>query len=325
MRAAAETALSRRLPHGDSLGTLGQVAGRLAAARHTLRPRVGRRAVIVCAADHGVGFPGVDLGAGGPAAAALRLIATGDAAVAAAARSARASQVLVDAGVRGGESLELGPGVLSFRQGDGTASVTEGPAMDRAAAEAALSTGIALLVSLADAGLDLVALGQIGPGGEISAGALLAALTGASPDSIASSPQDATEIAVALAANRAAVAAAGTDPLAALAALGGLETAVQVGVVLAAASIHVPVVLDDYGTWAAALVAARLAPDCAGYLFAGHAGSRPGYRRALEELGLAPLFDLGLSHGEGTGALLAVPLLDAAAEVLGDLGGGPLP
>jgi NaMN:DMB phosphoribosyltransferase len=106
----------------------------------------------------------------------------------------------------------------------------------------------------------------------------------------------------------------------ALAAFGGLEVAVQVGVILAAASVHVPVVLDDSGTWASALVAVAMAPEVAGYLIASHGGARPGHRRALRVLGLDPLFDLGLAHGEGTGALLALPLLDSAARVLVELG-----
>jgi nicotinate-nucleotide--dimethylbenzimidazole phosphoribosyltransferase len=319
MKGAALATIERRLPQGESLGKLGAVAGRLAGARHTPRPLITARAVIVCAADHGVAWPGVDLGASGPAAAALRLIAAGESAVSAAARTASAAQVLVDAGVRGGESLDLGRGILSFRLADGTGSITEGPAMAREVAEAGLSTGIALLVSLADATLDLVALGQIGPGSELACGALIAALTGTPPSAITSSPDDAALIEQALAANRIAVAQAASDPIGALAALGGLEIALQVGIILAAASTHVPIVLDDYATWTSALIASRLAPSSTGYLFAAHAGGRPGYRAALTALGLEPLFDLGLSHGEGTGALLAVPLIDAASRLLSDL------
>ncbi len=318
MQAAATSSIERRLAQGDSLGKLGAAAGRLAAARHSPRPALTARAVIVCAADHGLAWPGVDLGVDGPAAAALRVIAAGESAVSAAARTAGAAQVLVDAGVRGGDHLDLGRGILSFRLADGTASILEGPAMPREVAEAGLSTGIALAISLADATLDLVALGQIGPGSEVASGARIAALTGAAPEAIA--PDDSDAIRKALAANPIASGEAKDDPLGALAALGGLEIAIQVGVVLACASIHVPVVLDDHGTWAAALVAARLAPATTGYLFAAHAGARPGYRAALGALGLEPLFDLGLSHGEGTGALLAVPLLEAACRVLSDLG-----
>ena len=295
MQAAATSSIERRLAQGESLGKLGAAAGRLAAARHSPRPVLTARAVIVCAADHGLAWPGVDLGVDGPAAAALRIIAAGESAVSAAARTAGAAQVLVDAGVRGGDHLDLGRGILSFR----------------------LADGIALAISLADATLDLVALGQIGPGSEVASGALIAALTGAAPEAIA--PDDSDAIRKALAANPIASGEAKDDPLGALAALGGLEIAIQVGVVLACASIHVPIVLDDHGTWAAALVAARLAPATTGYLFAAHAGARPGYRAALGALGLEPLFDLGLSHGEGTGALLAVPLLEAAGRVLSDL------
>src|SRR4029079_6399454 len=119
---------------------------------------------------------------------------------------------------------------------------------------------------------------------EVASGALIAALTGAAPADIA--PDDSTSIARALAANPIATREAPDDPLGALAALGGLEIAIQVGVILACASIHVPVVLDDYGTWAAALVASRMAPPAAGYLFAAHAGGRPGYRAALTALRL---------------------------------------
>jgi nicotinate-nucleotide--dimethylbenzimidazole phosphoribosyltransferase len=355
MAGAARDHLERRLPAGEGLGKLAAVAARLAGARHSLRPVLARRTALVCAADHGVAWPGVDLGAQGPAAAALRLIAAGEAAVSSAARSADAHLVLVDAGVRGGDKLDLGRGVMGFRLADGTASITEGPAMSDETARHAIETGIALATALADAGLDVLALGQVAPGGEIAGGALIAALTGASPAELASDPTDAQTIADALAANRAALALAPPgpiaptsaapgpiaptsaapgpiaptsaapgparpDPLRALAALGGLEIGLQAGAILAAASVHVPVVLDDAGTWASALLAVSLAPAAAGYLIAAHGGARPGYRRALQALSLEPLFDLGLAHGEGTGALLALPLLDAAARVLVELG-----
>jgi nicotinate-nucleotide--dimethylbenzimidazole phosphoribosyltransferase len=189
--------------------------------------------------------------------------------------------------------------------------------MSEETARHGVETGIALTVALADAGLDVLALGQVAPGGEIAGGALLAAMTGAAPDAIAAHPADTQAIAAALAANPGAAA---MDPFPLLAALGGFEIALQVGVILGAASVHVPIVLDDHGTWIAAMLAIRLAPDAGGYLIASHGGARPGFRRALAALGLEPLFDLGLAHGEGTGALLALPLLDAAARVLVEVG-----
>jgi nicotinate-nucleotide--dimethylbenzimidazole phosphoribosyltransferase len=323
MAGAARDRLERNLPAGESLGRLTTVAARLAGARHTTRPNLARRTALVCAADHGVAWPGVDLGANSPAATALRLIAAGEAAVSAAARTADAHLVLVDAGVRGGEKLDLGRGVMGFRLGDGTDSIALGPAMSEETARHGVETGVALVVALGDAGLDLLALGQVAPGGEIASGALIAALTGAAPAAVASCEADAQAIAGALAANAGALAPGqpdGADPMRALAALGGLEIALQVGAILAAASVHVPVVLDDHGTWAAALIAVRLAPAAAGYLFASHGGAHPGHRAALHALALEPLFELGLAHGEGTGALLAVPLLDAASRVLAELG-----
>jgi nicotinate-nucleotide--dimethylbenzimidazole phosphoribosyltransferase len=323
MAGAARARLERGLPTGESLGRLTSIAARLAGARHTPRPSLARRTALVCAADHGVAWPGVDLGASGPAATALRLIAAGEAAVSAAARTADAHLVLVDAGVRGGDKLDLGRGVMGFRLADGTDSIALGPAMSEETARHGIETGIALAVSLGDAGLDLLALGQVAPGGEIASGALIAALTGATPAAIGGCDADAQAIAGALAANAGALSPGDpehTDPLRALAALGGLEIAIQAGAILAAASVHVPVVLDDHGTWAAALVAVRLAPAAAGYLVASHGGAHPGYRSALRALALEPLFDLGLAHGEGTGALLAVPLLEAAARVLAELG-----
>jgi nicotinate-nucleotide--dimethylbenzimidazole phosphoribosyltransferase len=107
-----------------------------------------------------------------------------------------------------------------------------------------------------------------------------------------------------------------SDPVHVLGAVGGPDLALLAGLVLAAASVDVPVVLEDHGTGAAALAAARMAPEVAGYLIAAHGGTRPAHRRALAALGLAPLFALGLGSGEGSGAALALGLVDGAARLL---------
>ncbi len=109
---------------------------------------------------------------------------------------------------------------------------------------------------------------------------------------------------------------AGASALELLAAFGGPETGVLAGLILAAASTHVPVVLDGYATGAAALVAAALAPHAIGYLVAAHTGSFT-HPRILAHLGLHPVFDLGLGHGEGTGAAMALALIDHMAAVAG--------
>lgn len=303
----------RRSAGAEGLGGLEAVAGRLAAARHSPAPCLEHKVALVVAADHGVAAPGVDLGPQHPTMVAVDLMARGGAAVNSAARTADANLILVDAGIRGGDRHDLGRGVLSFRIGDGTADLTRGPAMRPDDALHALQTGIALLFSLADAGLDVLALGAVAAGGEPSSAALVAALTGRSPASLGAT--DAEVVTAALAAN----ATDPDDPIAVLAALGGFEIGVLAGAVLAAASINVPVVLDDHATSAAALVATRVAPATRGYLFASHAGAAPCHRAALAELGLRPLFDLGLAHGEGTGAILALPMLDAASRVIREL------
>jgi nicotinate-nucleotide--dimethylbenzimidazole phosphoribosyltransferase len=294
---------------GGAGGGLEQLAIRLAAARHSPHPRLERRALILCAADHGVADPGVDLGDGAPAVVAMRHIAGGTAALNAAARAAAARLVLVDCGVRGGEQHPLGAGIIPFRVGDGTADITAGPAMTPVDAVIAVQTGIALLTSIADEGIDLIALGQLGPGSQPVTGALIAALTGEPAQSFGA---DAAAITAAQAANP----SPGGEPLELLSLFGGFELGVLAGIILAAAAIDLPIVLDDHGTWAAALVAARLAPPAAEYLFAAHPGGSPGHRAALTALGLSPIFELGLAHGEGTGAVLALPVLDAAAGLL---------
>jgi nicotinate-nucleotide--dimethylbenzimidazole phosphoribosyltransferase len=152
----------------------------------------------------------------------------------------------------------------------------------------------------------VLAVGALGVGAEVAAAALAGAATGAPP----------TGLGDALAEELGARAAAAPPdgPLERLAAFGGPETAVLAGVMLAAASMNLPVVLDDHATGAAALVAAAFAPDVAGYLLAAHRGTSA-HPLVLRHLGLAPVFEVGLGHGDGTGAAMALPLLDQVAAL----------
>jgi nicotinate-nucleotide--dimethylbenzimidazole phosphoribosyltransferase len=287
-------------------GSLAALAVRLAAARHAPRPRVDRKAVVVVMADHGVADPGIDLGAAHPTAVAAAAIADGSAALVDVARRAGAKVLLVDAGATGpvpASAVGVGRGPAL--------DVTRGAAMTPVDTVLAVEAGIAVAVALADDGLDVLALGAIGLGAEVGSAALVAALAGA-PVTAVARPDDHAAVTAALAANP----VAGLAPLSILGALGGGDHAVLTGLVLAAASMDVPVVLDDHATSAAALVAAALAPAVAGYLIAAHGGTQPSHRRALAALGLTPLFELGLSRGEGTGAALALPLVDGAAKLV---------
>ena len=306
--AGARQRLAKRIG-AQSLGALEQLAERLAGARHAPRPRVADKLVVVCAADHGVADPGVDLGDNNPTAIAVRYIAEGGAAINTVARTAGAKVVVVDCGVRG-MAGDARTDVLTFRLGNGTADITRGAAMTPVDALTAIQTGIALAFSLADRGLDVLALGQLAVGGQPASAAVVCALAD-------------LELADVPEADRAAVESALREnspntvtPLEVLSSLGGFEVGMLTGLLLGAASIHVPIVLDDHGTSAAALIAAGLSPHVRGYLIAAHAGSSPVHRHALSALGLAPLFDLGLAHGEGAGAALALPMIDTAAALL---------
>jgi nicotinate-nucleotide--dimethylbenzimidazole phosphoribosyltransferase len=289
-------------------GSLAELAIRLAAARHAPAPRTDRKAVVVVLADHGTADPGVDLGTAHPAVVAAHAIESGEAAVAAAARAAGAKVVVVDAGLTTRAALPAS--AIKLSAGRGAADITREPAMTIVDTLLAVQSGIALGTALADEGLDLLALGHVAPGAEVAAAAVIATLTGTSVDEVAA-PNDRADVAAAL-----AQVGAERDPLHVLALVGGPDLALITGLVLAAASTDIPVVLDDDATSAAALVAARLAPNAAGYLIAAHGGTRPAHRRALAALGLAPLFALGLGSGEGAGAALALGLVDGAARLL---------
>jgi nicotinate-nucleotide--dimethylbenzimidazole phosphoribosyltransferase len=278
---------------------LERLARVLGGAQHTAEPRSVRRAVVVCAGDHGAGDPGVALGAAHPTIVAAQAIADGTAAVAQVARAARTPVVLVDTGTREAAAMPAGTVVL----GPGPSrDLLAGPAMTIVDAALALEAGIALSVALAEPEPpDLLATGALGVGADVASAALLGAALGAPPTGLADP--------VAEAAGAQGAAMSGASPLELLAAFGGPETGVLAGLFLAAASTNVPVILDSYATGAAALIACALAPLAAGYLVAAHTGTFT-HPRILAYLGLHPVFEVGLGHGDGTGAAMTLPLID---------------
>ena len=281
---------------------LERLAGSLAAAQHTPRPRAARRTIVVVAGDHGCGDPGIALGEAHPTIVAARAIADGHAALAQIARTSHAPIVLVDAGAR--EPAHMPPVAVALGRGP-TTDLLAGPAMTVVDATLGLEAGIALALSIGEA--DVLAVGALGLGSELSALALLAAVRG----SVAT--DDMSDTARAVAVGRSHAGASGLDLLAYL---GGAETAVLAGLMLGAASTNTPVILDGEATGAAALVAAALAPDVRGYLLAAHRGSGA-MPEILAQLALAPAFEVGLGHGEGTGAAMLLPLLDQVAALCG--------
>ncbi len=294
----------------NELAPMAQLAIRLAAARHSPRPALRDKSLVILCGDHGVAIAHDARGEANPTVVAVRHIASGQAAVNAVARGGGARLIIVDCGIRGAEHIDLGAGVIRFRVCDGTRDFTSEPAMTPVDTLMSVETGIALLFSLVDQELDVLALGHVGAGSHVAAAAIVSAMTGTHPRELAPDHEEA----LVAAANAHALNSA--RPLDLLARVGGPELGMMVGMILAAASVNIPVVLDDLGTGAAALIAHGLAPHIDGYLFASHGGTTPTHRHALRALGLTAHIDAGLSHGEGAGAGLALPTLEAAARLL---------
>lgn len=305
-----------------SLGRLEDVACRIAAARGTSLPDMPRKAVVVMAADHGVAAEGVSAYPQEVTRQMVLNFARGGAGINVLARHVGAEVVVVDMGVK--EPLDGVVGVRACRIGPGTRNLACEAAMTRAEATAALEAGIAIAYELADGGVTLLAIGEMGIANTTSASALTAVFTGCSPQEVTGRGTGIDDAALAhkvdvirraLVLHRPAPA----DALGVMAALGGFEIAGMAGVVLGAAARRVPVVVDGFISAAAALVAARLAPAAAGYLVASHRSVEVGHRKVLEALGAPPLLDLELRLGEGTGAALAMGLVDASLRILHEM------
>jgi len=314
--AAARAELDRKTKPRGSLGRLEELAVQLAGIHGPVEPRF---AVVVAAADHGYAEEGVSAYPAEVTRQMLSNFAAGGAAVSVLARVFEAELVVVDAGVR--EALG-DPVVRSVRIGAGTANATRGPAMSRDQAQASLEAGRELAGELE--GVTAVALGEMGIANTTAAAALHAALLGV-PAAKVCGPgtgldargvrHKAEVVERALAAN----APLGADAVDVLAALGGFEIGLLAGLALGAAERRAAVVLDGFIVGAAALVAARIEPRVVDYMIAAHLSPELGHRLGLEALGLRPLLDLELRLGEGSGAVLALPLLRAALAILEEM------
>lgn len=314
--------LDRKTKPLGSLGRLEEVACAVASIRRTPTPELPVKAVVVMAGDHGVADEGVSAFPQAVTGQMVRNFASGGAAINVLARQAAAQLVVVDMGVK--EEIPRLPGVRSARVGAGTRNMARGPAMTRAEAVRALEIGIGIAEELADAGVTLVGLGEMGIANTTAASALTAAFTGRSPEEVTgrgTGIDDATwqhkvdVIRRALAVNTAPP----CDALDTLARLGGFEIAGLAGVVLGAASRGIPVLTDGFIATAGALAAARIAPDARGAILASHRSVEAGHRALLHALGTKPLLDLDLRLGEGTGAALSMAIVEASIRVLREM------
>jgi nicotinate-nucleotide--dimethylbenzimidazole phosphoribosyltransferase len=325
-RAAAEAGrrhLALAKPPG-SLGRLEDLGVRLAGMAGKCPPPVPESpAVVVCAGDHGVLGRGVSPWPREVTAAMVRNFCAGGAAVNAIARTVGARVSVIDVGVA--EELERHPSLRGAKVRSGTDDLSRGAAMDREEAARAVLAGAGVAEELVESGgVDLLVAGDMGIGNTTPAAALISALTGSPPEETTGrgTGVDDETYGLKLGVVREALerhAPEPADPLGVLAAVGGLEHAAMVGLILMGAACGLPVVLDGVVSNAAALAARALAPDSVGYMVAGHLSAEPGARVALDSLGLQPLLHLDMRLGEGTGGLLAVPLIQAAARTLGGM------
>lgn len=312
---------SKTKPRG-SLGRLEELACWLAAVQRAAPPRLEDKVVVVMAGDHGVAEEGVSAYPAEVTGQMVANFARGGAAVNVLTRQVGARVVVVDVGVRFPvEGLE---GVRVRRVRAGTRNFTRGPALEREEVEAALDVGVELGWELAEAGVRLVGLGEMGIGNTTAASALASVWTGRPPEKVVGRGtgvgQETWERKVAVVQRALEVnAPRAEDPLGVLAAVGGLEIAGLAGVALGAASRRVGAVVDGFISSVAGLAAARLCPRLGGYLLASHRSVEPGHRHVLEALGLRPLLELDMRLGEGTGAALALGLVETAVRVVQDM------
>ncbi|SDJ94628.1 nicotinate-nucleotide--dimethylbenzimidazole phosphoribosyltransferase [Billgrantia gudaonensis] len=304
-----------------SLGRLEALAVTLASITGEAFPRVAPPGVLVFAADHGVAAEGVSAFPQEVTAQMVANFVAGGAAINVFARQIDARLEVIDVGV----AAELpSSGVVHEKVRAGSANFVERDAMSRDEAVRAIEVGIRAAERAAEAGCRCLIVGEMGIANTTASSALLAVLTESSVTGLIG---NGTGIPVERLAHKQAIieraiaarAPARDDPLDVLAKLGGLEIAAMVGAYLGGAARRVPLLVDGFIATVAALVACRLGSATRDYLIFGHRSQEPGHGHALAALDARPLLELELRLGEGTGAALAFPLLEAACRMLAEM------
>jgi nicotinate-nucleotide--dimethylbenzimidazole phosphoribosyltransferase len=318
----AMDAVRRRLdtltkPPG-SLGRLERLATQIAGISGVVRPRLRERVVVVMAADHGVAAEGVSAYPSAVTAQMVYNFARDGAAINVLARQVGARVLVVDVGVAAELPIDLA--IVHRKVAFGTSNMARGPAMTRSQTIAAMQVGL----DLSEQTTDVICLGEMGIGNTTAASAIVAAMTGLPVPEVTgrgTGIDDATwrrkveTVERALQVNQPDP----DDPLDVLEKVGGLEIAALVGLTLGAAARRKVVIVDGFIATAAALVAGELCPAARGYLIAAHRSVEAGHRAALERIELEPLLALDLRLGEGSGAALALPIVDASLALLAEM------
>ncbi|MEV8095439.1 nicotinate-nucleotide--dimethylbenzimidazole phosphoribosyltransferase [Kitasatospora sp. NPDC085879] len=312
-----------------SLGVLEIIAAQLSGLARKCPPPIPEPGcVAIFAGDHGVHAQGVTPWPQEVTGQMVANFLAGGAVVNAFAAQVGAEVCVVDVGVKADlpDAIQQGrtTGLLPRKVKAGTDDMTQGPAMTREEAVQAIEVGIETARDLVAAGNKVLITGDMGIANTTASAALISVFTGTDPAEVTgrgTGIDDATHarkvevVRAALALHQPDPA----DPIGVLAAVGGLEHAAIAGFMLGAASLRTPVILDGVIAGSAALVAKAIAPESLAACIAGHRSAEPGHQAALAKLGLRPLIDLDLRLGEGTGALLALPLVQSAARAMHDV------
>ncbi|HAJ00198.1 MAG TPA: nicotinate-nucleotide--dimethylbenzimidazole phosphoribosyltransferase [Dehalococcoidia bacterium] len=308
-------------PQG-SLGRLEELSITLAGIFMDPIPKINRKAVILAAGDHGVVAEGVSAYPQEVTPAMVGNFLAGGAAINVLARHVGASIVVLDAGVAA--DLPDDPAMRAVKIGRGTANMAIGPAMSREDAIKCIEAGIAAADEQIAKGADLIAFGDMGIGNTTPSSAITAVVTGADPSVTTGRGTGLDDSALArkvevvrrsIEVNKPDA----KDGLDLLAKVGGFEIGMLAGAMLGTAAAHRPAVVDGFISGAAALIAWTLAPTLSHYLIASHQSVEPGHRIGMETMGLTPLLDMGMRLGEGSGATLAMPIIEAAAKCLAEM------
>ncbi|MBJ6647106.1 nicotinate-nucleotide--dimethylbenzimidazole phosphoribosyltransferase [Streptomyces sp. BSE7-9] len=303
-----------------ALGMLEIISAQLSGLSRQCPPPIPEpAAVAIFAGDHGVHAQGVTPW---PQEVTAQMVANflgGGAVCNAFAAQVGAEVCVVDVGVS--SDLPATPGLLPRKIRAGTSDMTAGPAMTREEAKQAIEVGIETARDLVAAGNKALLTGEMGIANTTASAALISVYTGADPAEVTGRGTGINDETLARKTDVVRRALElhqpdPSDPLGVLAAVGGFEHAAMVGLLLGGASLRTPVILDGVSAGAAALVARAIAPEVLAACIAGHRSAEPGHVAALNKLGLRPLVDLDLRLGEGTGALLALPLVQSTARAM---------
>ena len=319
-RAAARQLTLTKPP--TSLGRLEEIANRLAAIQRTTTPNVDRKRSYVVAADHGVTDEGVSAYPREVTAQMVDNFLSGGAAINVLGRHGEIDVRVVDAGVDADVSER--PALIDVKNLRGTANFARGPAMTRDESERLITAGIDLARAAKADGIQLLGIGEMGIGNTTAASAITAALTRADPANLTDrgTGVDDHGLAHKIEVIRQSLLVNQPDPndaLDVLTKVGGAEIAVMMGLVIGASLNRIGVIADGFISTAAAALAVSLCPNTRDYLFLAHRSVERGHAALIDLIGLDPLLNLKMRLGEGTGAALAMHIVDASARLLSEM------